>query len=557
MAYHRCLGYNDDFAKIVCGFAERGALSLGGLMRILVCDGLEKTGVEILRAASGVNVDERPAIDKNELAEIIGEYDGLIVRSKTKVTAELLERAARLRVVGRAGTGVDNIDVPAATRRGIVVMNAAAGNTVTTAEHTWAMLMALARQIPQADALMKAGRWEKNRFLGVELLGKTLGIIGLGRIGSTVAERARAFGMTVVAYDPYFTTEAARDIGIEMAALEELFPRADFITVHTPLTEETRGIINAASIEKMKDGVRLINCARGGLIDEAALVDALRSGKVAGAALDVFEKEPTPADNPLLGFDQLIATPHLGASTAEAQLGVATMIAEQVLDYLKHGTVRGAVNMPAVSAELLAVIGPYITLGEKIGLFQGQVFGHDLREVEIEYAGDVSEHDVKPITQAILAGLLSPVIERVNMVNAAIVAEQRGIKVTESRSRKARDFASMIRVRAVTAERESEVAGALFGRRDARLVRINGFNLEALPKGHMILLFNRDEPGVLGRIASFIGDQRVNISRLYLGRKKIGENALALIQIDQQMSDDGVRGLEQVSGVISVKQVEL
>ena len=526
-------------------------------MRILVCDGLEKTGVEILRAASGVDVDERPAIDTNELAAIIGEYDGLIVRSKTKVTAELIEQAARLRVVGRAGTGVDNIDVPAATRRGIVVMNAAAGNTVTTAEHTWAMLMALARQIPQADASMKAGRWEKNRFLGVELLGKTLGVIGLGRIGSTVAERARAFGMTVVAYDPYFTTEAARDIGIEMAALDELFPRADFITVHTPLTEETRGIINAASIEKMKDGVRLINCARGGLIDETALGDALRSGKVAGAALDVFEKEPTPADNPLLGFDQLIATPHLGASTAEAQLGVATMIAEQVLDYLKHGTVRGAVNMPAVSAELLAVIGPYITLGEKIGLFQGQVFGHDLREVEIEYAGDVSEHDVKPITQAILAGLLSPVIERVNMVNAAIVAEQRGIKVTESRSRKARDFASMIRVRAVTAERESEVAGALFGRRDARLVRINGFNLEALPKGHMLLLFNRDEPGVLGRIASFIGDQRVNISRLYLGRKKIGENALALIQIDQQMSDDGVRGLEQVSGVISVKQVEL
>ncbi|MEN3336124.1 MAG: D-3-phosphoglycerate dehydrogenase / 2-oxoglutarate reductase [Blastocatellia bacterium] len=526
-------------------------------MRILVCDGLEKTGVEILRAASGVEVDERPAIDKNELAEIIGEYDGLIVRSKTKVTAELIERAARLRVVGRAGTGVDNIDVPAATRRGLVVMNAAAGNTVTTAEHTVAMLMALARQIPQADASMKAGRWEKNRFLGVELLGKTLGIIGLGRIGSTVAERARAFGMTVVAYDPYFTMEAARDIGIEMVALDELFPRADFITVHTPLTEETRGIINAASIEKMKAGVRIINCARGGLVDEAALADALRSGKVAGAALDVFEKEPTPADNPLLGFDQIIATPHLGASTAEAQLGVATMIAEQVRDYLQDGTVRGAVNMPAVSAELLTVIGPYITLGEKIGLFQGQVFGHDLREVEIEYSGDVSEHDVQPITQAILAGLLSPVIERVNMVNAAIVAEQRGIKVTESRSRKARDFASMIRVRAVTAERESEMAGALFGRRDARIVRINGFNLEAIPKGHMILLLNRDEPGVLGRIASFIGEQRVNISRLYLGRKKIGENAIALIQIDQQMSGDGVRGLEQLSGVISVKQVEL
>ena len=526
-------------------------------MRILVCDGLEKTGVDILRAAHGVQVDERPAIDKNELAEIIAEYDALIVRSKTKVTADLIERADRLRVVGRAGTGVDNIDVPAATRRGIVVMNAAAGNTVTTAEHTWSMLMALARQIPQADASMKSGRWEKTRFLGVELAGKTLGIIGLGRIGSTVAERARAFGMAVIGYDPYFTPEAAHDVGIEMLPLDELFPRADFITVHTPITPETRGIINAASIEKMKPGVRLINCARGGLIDEAALAEGLRAGKVAGAALDVFEKEPTPPDNPLLKFEQVIATPHLGASTAEAQLSVATMIAEQALDYLKHGTVRGAVNVPAVSAELLAVIGPYITLGEKIGLFQGQVFGQDLREVQIDYSGDVSDYDLQPITQAILAGFLSPVIGHVNMVNAALVADQRGIKVTESRSRKARDFASMIKVRAVTTEQESEVAGALFGRRDARIVRINGFSLDALPKGHMLLLFNRDEPGVLGRIASYIGDRRVNISRLYLGRKKIGENAIALIQIDQDMSDDGLRGLAALPSVISVKQVRL
>jgi D-3-phosphoglycerate dehydrogenase len=527
------------------------------IMRILVCDGLEKTGVEILRASSGIVVDEQPSIAADELLEIIGNYNALIVRSKTKVTADLLERARALRVVGRAGTGVDNIDVAAATRRGVIVMNAAAGNTVTTAEHTWAMLMALARQIPQAAASTKAGLWEKNRFLGVELMGKALGIIGLGRIGSAVAERARHFGMNVLAYDPYFTPEAAREIGIEMLALDEIFPRADFITVHTPLTEETRGIINAAAIEKMKPGVRLINCARGGLVDERALAAGLSSGKIAGAALDVFEQEPTPPDNPLLAFDQVIATPHLGASTTEAQLGVATMIAEQVLDYLKHGTVRGAVNMPAVSAELLAAIGPYITLGEKIGLFQGQVFGHDLREVAIDYSGDVTEHDVKPITQAVLAGLLSPVIERVNMVNSAIVAEQRGIKVTESLSRRARDFASMIRVRAVTADQESEVAGALFGRRDTRIVRINGFNLEAIPKGHMLLLFNRDEPGVLGRIATFIGDNRINISRLYLGRKKIGESALALIQIDQPLAEPVLLELTSLPAVISVKQVKL
>jgi D-3-phosphoglycerate dehydrogenase len=526
-------------------------------MRILVCDGLEKTGVDKLRSASGVTVDEQPSISGDELAGIIAGYDALIVRSKTTVTAELIEHAPNLRVVGRAGTGVDNIDVTAATQRGIVVMNAAAGNTVTTAEHTMAMLLAIARQIPQAVSSTKAGRWEKSRFLGVELMGKILGIIGLGRIGTAVAERARAFGMSILAYDPYFTREAADELGIEMIALDELIARADFITLHTPLTDETRNLIDAAAIDRMKSGVRLVNCARGGLIDEQALADGVRSGKVTGAALDVFEQEPTPPDNPLLALEQVIATPHLGASTTEAQLGVATMIAEQVLDYLKHGTVRGAVNMPSVSAELLAAIGPYITLGEKIGLFQGQVFGHDLQEVAIEYSGEVTEHDVKPITQAVLAGLLGPVIERVNMVNASVVAEQRGIKISESLSRRARDFASMIRVRAVTAERESEVAGALFGRRDARIVRINGFNLEAIPKGHMLFLFNRDQPGVLGSIATFIGDNNVNIGRLYLGRKKIGESALALIQIDQPMTEQILSELASLPGVISVKQVRL
>lgn len=526
-------------------------------MRVLACDGLESTGVEILRQAAGVRVDERPAVGVEELRQIIGDYDALIVRSKTKVTAELIDRAQNLRVIGRAGTGVDNIDVAAATRRGIVVMNAAAGNTVTTAEHTFAMLMSLARQIPQAVASTRAGRWEKNRFLGVELLGKTLGIIGLGRIGSTVAERARVFGMNVIAFDPYFTSEAARELDIEMVTLAELFPRADFITLHTPLTEETRGVIDAAAIEQMKRGVRIINCARGGLVDERALAEAIKSGKVAGAALDVFEHEPTPSDNPLLALDEVITTPHLGASTQEAQLGVATMIAEQVLDYLKHGAVRGAVNMLAVSAELLATIGPYIALGEKIGLFQGQVFGHDLQEVAIDYLGEVAEKDVKPITQAVLAGLLSPIIERVNMVNAALIAEQRGIRVTESLSRRARDFASMVRVRATTAESVSEVAGAVFGRRDGRIVRINGFSLEAIPKGHMLFLFNHDRPGVLGRIATFIGDHHVNIGRLYLGRKKVGESALALIQIDQPLDEQGLRELASLPDVISVKQVKL
>ncbi|HKV39887.1 MAG TPA: phosphoglycerate dehydrogenase, partial [Blastocatellia bacterium] len=481
----------------------------------------------------------------------------LIVRSKTQVTADTIEKGASLKVVGRAGTGVDNIDVSAATRRGVIVMNAAAGNTVTTAEHAFAMLMSLARQIPQATASMKAGKWEKKRFLGVELRGKTLGVVGLGRIGSTVAERASSFGMDVVGFDPYFTKEAASKLGIEMIPLNEVLARADFITVHTPLTEETRGIINAAAIQRMKAGVRIINCARGGLVDEQALADGIRSGKVAGAALDVFDQEPPSKENPLLQLDQVIMTPHLGASTEEAQVGVARIISEQILDYFKDGAVRGAVNAPSVSADTLASVGPYIALGERIGLFQGQVFGHDLREVHIEYFGEVADHDVKPITQSVLAGLLSPVIERVNLVNSGLVSEERGIKVTESLSHKARDFASLITVRAVTAGGESEVAGALMGRRDARLVRINGFSLEAIPKGHMLIIFNRDVAGVLGRIATFIGDQGINIGRLYLGRKKVGENALALVQIDQPMPAAALAGLARVDCVISAQQVKM
>ncbi|HMG32452.1 MAG TPA: phosphoglycerate dehydrogenase [Blastocatellia bacterium] len=525
-------------------------------MKVLICDGLEKAGVDILQSA-GISVDERPSITESELSDLLSTYEGLIVRSKTKVTSDLIDAAQALRVIGRAGTGVDNIDVKAATRRGIVVMNAAAGNTVTTAEHTWAMLMALARQIPQAAASTRSGKWEKSKFLGTELMGKTLGIIGLGRIGATVAARARAFGMEVIAHDPYFTEDAARQSEIEMVPLNEVLRRADFVSLHTPLTEQTRNLIDERSMSLMKDGVRIINCARGGLIDEPALASAVLSGKVAGAALDVFADEPTSPDNPLLKLQNVIATPHLGASTSEAQLGVATLIAEQVRDYLRNGEVRGAVNMPSVSAELLASIGPYITLAEKIGLFQGQAFGHDLQEVSIEYSGEVTSFDVKPITQALLAGLLSPVIERVNMVNSSIVAEQRGVRITESLSRRARDFASMIRVRAVTSERESEVAGALFGKRDGRIVVINGFRLEAIPRGHMILLFNRDMPGVLGRIATFIGDKKVNIGRLYLGRKKVGESALALIQIDEPLPDKELRGLAEVEGVISVKQINL
>jgi D-3-phosphoglycerate dehydrogenase len=525
-------------------------------MKILVCDGLENAGLDVLRAAE-LSLEVRPDLTHDELARLIPEYAGLIVRSKSRVDRDIIAAADRLRLIGRAGTGVDNIDVSAATRRGIIVMNAAEGNTITTAEHTFAMLMALARQIPQATSSMKQGKWEKKRFIGIELMGKTLGVIGLGRIGRAVAQRASCFGMTVLGYDPYFTKEAASKVGIELISLEDLFAAADFISVHTPLTDETRGIINTASIEKMKPGVRIINCARGGLVDERALAAAVRAGKVAGAALDVFDQEPVPADNPLIAMDQIILTPHLGASTEEAQVSVAMILAEQFVDYFKRGAIRGAVNAPSVTAETLAAIGPYIALGEKLGLFQGSVFGHDIREVQLEYSGEVAEHDTSPITQAVLTGLLSPVIERVNIVNARLVADERGIKVTESLSRKARDFASLVNVRAVTAAGDSQVAGALMGRSDARIVRINGFSLEAIPKGHMLFILNNDVPGVLGRIATFIGDLRINIGRLYLGRKKIGENALALIQIDQPLSLDDLAALSSLREVVSVQQVKL
>ncbi|HEY6330705.1 MAG TPA: phosphoglycerate dehydrogenase [Blastocatellia bacterium] len=526
-------------------------------MRILVCDGLEKAGIDILRTMPELTVDERPDISHEDLKGVIGEYQALIVRSKSKVDADVVERGRQLRLIGRAGTGVDNIDVPAATRRGIVVMNAAEGNTVTTAEHTIAMLMALARQIPQASASLKSGKWEKKRFLGVELRAKTLGIIGLGRIGRAVAERALCLNMTIIGFDPYFTSEAASKLGIKMAPIDQLLAACDFLTIHTSLTDETRGIINAAAFEKMKQGVRVINCARGGLIEETALAHAILAGKVAGAAIDVFEQEPPPADNPLLALEQVIVTPHLGASTEEAQVGVATIIAEQVRDYFEQGAIRGAVNAPAISAEMLSKVGPYIDLGERLGLFQGQVFGHDLREVHIEYSGEVSENDTSPITQAILAGLLGPVIERVNMINSRIVAEERGIKVTESTSRRARDFTSLITVRAVTKSKESEVAGALLGQRDARIVRINGFNTEAIPKGHMLIVFNKDVPGALGRIATYLGERGINIGRLYLGRKKIGETALALVQIDQPLSPQGISGFTALQDVISAQQIKL
>lgn len=528
-------------------------------MKIFVADDVSESGLEPLIAASFA-VEKRTRLAGDELREAVRDCEGLVVRSETKVTAELMDAATRLRVVGRAGVGVDNIDVGAATTRGIVVMNAPDGNTITTAEHTIAMLVSLARRVPQANASLKSGRWERKHFIGVELRGKTLGIIGLGRIGRVVASRALSFGMNIIAFDPFIAPEQARDLELETASLEDVFARADFLTVHTPLTSETRGIIGPAAFARMKKGVRLINCARGGLIDERALLAAIKEGTVAGAALDVFEEEPPPADHPLLALEEVIVTPHLGASTREAQEGVALTVAEQMRDYLLTGALRGAVNVPSLGAQELNVLQPFIGLADSLGRFQAQLIDEAVREVRIEYAGEVAEMDAAPVTRAFLAGLLRNVSARVNVVNAFLIAEERGISVTASytRSTGTSDGGHAIRTRVLSTSGEQTVAGTLFGSgTEGRITEINGFRIEAIPHGHMLVTRNLDVPGVIGHLGTVLGQHGVNISRFHLGRRERGGEAMAVIETDAPLSDDTLKELRAYEPVISARQIEL
>jgi D-3-phosphoglycerate dehydrogenase len=529
-------------------------------MKIFVADDVSESGLLPLRAA-GFEVEKHTGLKGDDLLAAVRDCDGLVVRSETKVTPTLMAAATRLRVIGRAGVGVDNIDVPAATARGIVVMNAPDGNTITTAEHTIALLVSLARRVPQANDSLREGRWERKRFIGVELQGKTLGIVGLGRIGRVVAARAHAFGMNIIAYDPFVAPEQARDLEWEIAPLDEVFARADFLTVHTPLTAETRGIINAQAFQKMKRGVRIINCARGGLVDERSLIAAIKEGIVAGAALDVFETEPPPPDHPLLAMDEVIATPHLGASTTEAQEGVALTVAEQMRDYLLTGALRGAVNVPALGAQELNALQPYIALAESLGRFQAQLIDETVREVRLEYAGEVVEFDAAPVTRSFLAGLLRDVSARVNVVNAFLIAEERGITVTAAYKRAGSDLAQAIRTRVVTLSGEQRVAGTLFGgvgqSRDGRITEINGFRIEAIPHGHMLVTRNRDVPGVIGRIGTILGAHNVNISRFHLGRRERGGEAMAVIETDAPLKAETLDELRSFSEVISARQIEL
>ena len=528
-------------------------------IKILVADEVSASGLQPLRDA-GFLVEKRTGLSAAELGEMLPSCAGLVVRSETKVTAALMESAPKLRVVGRAGVGVDNIDVPAATARGIVVMNAPDGNTITTAEHTLALLIALARRVPQANISLKSGKWDRKRFIGVELQGKTLGIIGLGRIGRVVASRAGAFGMHIIAYDPFIAPEQARDLEIELASLDDVFARADFLTIHTPSTTETRGLIDQKAFAKMKRGIRIINCARGELVDEQALYDAIKSGIVAGAALDVFSPEPPPADSPLLALDEVIATPHLGASTAEAQEGVAFTVAEQMRDYLLTGALRGAVNVPALGTKELTTLQPYIALAESLGRFQAQLVDEPVREVRLAYAGELVDFDANPVTRSFMAGLLLDVSARVNIVNGFLIAEERGITVTTSYVR-AGDSAPAIRTRIITNSGEQIIAGTIFGyggqTREGRITEINGFHIEAVPQGHMILMRNHDVPGVIGRVGTILGERGVNIGHFHLGRRERGGEAMAVVEIDAPLKDETLDELRSLEQVIFARQIGL
>jgi D-3-phosphoglycerate dehydrogenase len=520
--------------------------------KVLISDKLSPAAVEIFQN-NGVDVDVKTGMSPEELIACIGEYDGLAIRSATKVTADVLKAATKLKVVGRAGIGVDNVDRAAATAHGVVVMNTPFGNSVTTAEHAIAMMFALAREIPQANASTHAGKWEKSKFMGVELTGKTLGLVGCGNIGSIVSDRAQGLKMKVVAYDPFLSEEKAEAMQVEKVDLNTLLKRADFITLHTPLTDSTRNILSAEALAKTKKGVRIVNCARGGLIDEAALKAAIESGHVAGAALDVFEVEPAK-DNQLFGLDKIVATPHLGASTTEAQENVALQVAEQMSDYLVNGTVTNALNMPSVSAEDAARLKPYIDLSRQLGGFAGQMTESGIKSVKIEFEGAVAKLNTKPLTAVAIQGLLAPLVEGVNMVNAPVIAADRKINITESKHDRPGNYQTLIRITVETDRRTRTVAGTLFGGKYPRLVEVHGVSLEATLGEHMLYVNNEDKPGLIGNLGSLLGNAGINIANFHLGRHKEEQDAVALVEIDQPIATDMVK---KICDLPSVKQVKI
>jgi D-3-phosphoglycerate dehydrogenase len=519
--------------------------------RVLISDKLSPTAVQIFKDR-GLDVDYEPDLgkDKDKLLSVIGDYDGLAVRSATKATDKIIAAASNLKVIGRAGIGVDNIDIPAATARGIIVMNTPFGNSITTAEHAISMMMALARQIPAANASTQQGICEKSNFMGVELFGKTLGIIGCGNIGAIVANRAVGLKMRVIAYDPFLSPERAIELGVEKIELKDLFKRADFISLHTPLTDKTRGIIDAAALNSMKKGVRIVNCARGGLVAEDALKIALEAGHVGGAALDVFEVEPA-RENALFNMENVVCTPHLGAATSEAQENVALQVAEQMSDYLLTGAVTNALNMPSISAEEAPMLKPFVALAEQLGLFAGQLTQTGLKSVVIEYAGDVGEMNTRALTAAALAGVMRPILSDVNMVSAPAVARERGITVDEVQQTQRGVYDSYIRLSVKTERQERSVAGTVFSDGKPRIIQIKGINMEAELGPHMLYITNEDKPGFIGALGTLLGDAAINIATFNLGRQQEGGNAIALVEVDGEVPS---AVLNKLSALPHVKQ---
>ena len=527
-------------------------------MKILITDGLAKQGLELLKAAEGLQVEERKGMSPEELADIIADYEALVVRSATKVTRQIIEASrGNLKIIGRAGIGIDNIDLAAATENGVAVMNTPESNSITTAEHTIALLLSLARRIPQAHSSIKSGKWERNKYKGVEVYGKTIGLVGLGNIGKLVAERAVGLRMKAIAYDPYLSRDAAEKLSIESVTLDELLRRSDVITVHTPLNDETRGLLNSESFAKTKEGVIIINCARGGVIDEADMAQALREGKVGGAAFDVYTSEPINSDNPLLSIDEnIVLTPHLGASTEEAQIKVGTTMAQQLIDFAQKGVVRNALNMPSLTMEQLAVMAPYMSICEKIGSLHGQLCTGAVASIEVKYEGEAASMDFEHLTVSVLKGFLANMMDvSVTHVNAPSIAEQRKIKVVESKSAATSQYTNLITVNVKTGDETSEISGSVFSGKHGRIVKVNGVEIDVVPSGFLLVSHNYDRPGFIGSMCSVLGKNGVNIGRMHLGRKSVGGEAIVFTNIDTRVSEEVIKEISSIENIISITQV--
>lgn len=526
--------------------------------KVLISDSLSKEAVDILTKEKELKVDVNTKLTPNELKKVIKEYDALIVRSSTKVTKEVIGAGTRLKIIGRAGVGLDNVDVGAASKKGIIVVNTPGGNTISTAEHAFSLMLSLSRNIPQADLSVKRGEWERKKFMGVELYRKTLGIIGLGRIGTEVAKRALSFEMRVIAFDPYLSVEKAKQLGIESVGLDILLKESDYITVHTPLTDDTKHLISDREFGMMKKGVRLLNCARGGIIDESALAKAIDSGKVAGAALDVYEDEPPPKDFKLLKTDKVVLTPHLGASTEEAQVNVAIDIANTVVDVLLNRCIRNAVNVPCVDPEILKIIDPYLKLAESIGAIHAQLAEGHIKRVRIRYVGDLLRYDLSPLTLSLVKGMLTPILqETVNFVNALVIAKERGINIMEAKTAEVQDFASLVSVEVETDRTKNCIDGTLFTKVDPRIVKINEFYVDSVPEGNMLIVFNKDVPGIIGQIGTLLGKNKINIAGMSFGREVKGGRAITVLNVDNDVPRKVLDEIRQADNVQEAKLVKL